>query len=86
MRREIRQLGDDAIPEMQKRGLKVIAVDEPTLAEWLAEAERAYPKLRGGYVPADLFDEVRRLRDQYRATGATAAPQNGAATGARETG
>jgi len=26
--------------------------------------------LRGGQVPAELFDEVRKLRDEYRATAA----------------
>ncbi len=70
MRREIRKLGDEAVPEMQKRGLKVIKVDAATFAEWRDEAERAYPKLRGEYAPADLFDEVQRLRDQFRADGA----------------
>jgi len=66
MRREIRQLGDDAVPEMRKRGLNVITVDAATLANWQAEAERAYPKLRGEYAPAELFDEVLRLRDEFR--------------------
>jgi TRAP-type C4-dicarboxylate transport system substrate-binding protein len=69
-RAEIRKLGDDAIPEMQKRGLNVVDVDEATLAGWLAEAEVAYPKLRGSYVAGDLFDEVKRLRDGYRRRGA----------------
>jgi hypothetical protein len=29
-------------------------------------AENIYPKLRGTMVPADLFDEVKNLRAQYR--------------------
>jgi hypothetical protein len=33
------------------------------------EAEKAYPKLRGDYCPPELFDEVRRLRDAFRAKG-----------------
>jgi len=67
LRTEIRKMGDDAVAEMKKRGLNVIAVDGPTLAEWRREVEEAYPKLRGRLVPAELFDEVRRLRDEYRA-------------------
>ena len=41
-------------------------LNEQELALWQAEAERAYPKLKGRYVPADLFDEVKRLRDEFR--------------------
>lgn len=67
-RAEIRKLGDDAVVEMQKRGLNVVKLDAAALAEWRREAERAYPKLRGRIIPADLFDEVVRLRDEYRAT------------------
>ena len=39
------------------------------LAEWRKATEAAYPTMRGKLVPADLFDEVRRLRDEYRAKG-----------------
>jgi len=51
---------------MQKRGLNVIPVDEAKLAQWHSEADKHYPELRGRYVPADLFDEVQRLRDEFR--------------------
>ncbi len=68
LREEIRRLGPDSIEEMKKRGLNVAKLDEQELALWQAEAEEAYPKLRGRYVPADLFDEVKRLRDEFRNT------------------
>lgn len=67
LRSEIRKMGDDAVVEMKKRGLSVITLDAATVAEWRREVEQAYPKLRGRLVPADLFDEVRRLRDEFRA-------------------
>ncbi|MCS7316319.1 MAG: TRAP transporter substrate-binding protein DctP [Bryobacterales bacterium] len=67
LRGEIRKLGDDAVLEMKKRGLNVITLDAATMAEWRREVEEAYPKLRGRLVPAELFDEVRRLRDEFRA-------------------
>ncbi len=70
LRGEIRKMGDDAVEAMKKRGLTVITPDEATLAGWRREVEEAYPKLRGRLVEAALFDEVRRLRDEFRARSA----------------
>ena len=72
MRGGIRKMGDEAVVTMQKRKLQVIPVDAAALAEWRREAEGVYPKLRGGMIPAELFDEVRKLRDQYRSSTAGA--------------
>ena len=66
LRDRIRALGDASIPEMEKRGLTVTRVDAATLETWQKVAESAYPQLRGRYCPADLFDEVLRLRDEFR--------------------
>jgi TRAP-type C4-dicarboxylate transport system substrate-binding protein len=66
LRGGIRKMGDDAVAAMQKRKLTVVHADEALTAEWRREAETVYPKLRGHMVPADLFDEVRRVRDEYR--------------------
>ena len=68
LRGKIRGLGEAAVPEMEKRGLEVARPDETGLRMWRTEAERAYPKLRGVYAPADLFDEAVRLRDEFRET------------------
>ena len=59
---------------MEKRGLKIVWPDPETLALWNEEAESAYPKLRGTLVPEDLFDEVVRLRDRFRAQQAETDP------------
>ncbi|MFN7997789.1 MAG: TRAP transporter substrate-binding protein DctP [Bryobacteraceae bacterium] len=67
LRGGIRKMCDDAVTTMQKRRLQVVHADAPTVAEWRREAEGVYPKLRGRQVPAELFDEVRRLRDDCRA-------------------
>ena len=56
----------DAVAEMEKRGLRVTNLQESELTLWLEEAEQAYPRLRGRYAPADLFDEVLRLRNEFR--------------------
>ena len=63
---EIRQLNEEAVPAMTKRGLNVVRPDSAALASWFAEAKDAYPKLRGRYVSADLFDEVERLLNEFR--------------------
>ncbi len=65
-RDEIRQMADVAVVEMRKRGLTVVPLDAATRNNWLSEAEAAYPKIRGRLVPADLFDEVERLRKEFR--------------------
>ena len=67
LRDEIRQMGDDSVTEMAKRGLTVNVPDASTLNVWRSEVERAYSSLRGEYCPAEIFDEVLRLRDDYRA-------------------
>jgi TRAP-type C4-dicarboxylate transport system substrate-binding protein len=74
LRSEIRRMDSVAVQEMQKRGLKVIDVDEGTRQAWQAEAENAHQKLRGEYCPADVFDTVVRLRDEYRKNAPGAAP------------
>ncbi|MDP9361582.1 MAG: TRAP transporter substrate-binding protein DctP [Acidobacteriota bacterium] len=66
---------DAAIVAMQKRGLHVSLTTPVTEAEWRKAAEVSYPRIRGGLVPADFFDEVQRLLVQYRASHpATAVP------------
>jgi TRAP-type transport system periplasmic protein len=66
LRGRIRKLGDDAITEMQKRRLQVIRADGPAAAAWQSAAEATYQDLSGSYCPADLFNEVKRLRDEAR--------------------
>ena len=62
-----RQEADEAVVAMQKRGLTVVPVPPAVLAEWRAASEKLHPKIRGGMVPADMFDEVLRLVAEYRA-------------------
>src|SRR3989440_6405231 len=62
-----RRENDEAVEAMKKRGLKVQAVTPQIEAEWRAVAERAYPMIRGKMVPAELFDEVQQLLQEYRA-------------------
>ena len=66
IREQIHRMGTDTVAEMERRGLSVVRLDEKAHAAWRREAEKFYPQIRGSYVPADLFDEVKRLRDEYR--------------------
>ncbi len=54
------------VEAMEKRGLTVVHLDAAAEDAWRQAAEAVYPKLRGRYAPAPLFDEALRLRDEYR--------------------
>ncbi len=58
--------GQEAVQAMQKRGLIVHRVPPEAEAEWRKLAESVYPQIRGRMVPADMFDKVRRLLEEYR--------------------
>jgi TRAP-type C4-dicarboxylate transport system substrate-binding protein len=66
LRGDIRKMGSDAVLAMEKRGLTVTRVDATTRALWESSARETYPRLRGTYCPADLFDEVQRIRLEFR--------------------
>jgi TRAP-type transport system periplasmic protein len=61
-----RRESDEAVAAMQKRGLTVVPIPAPLLAEWRKANEQMYPKIRGTLVPEDMFDEVVRLVTEYR--------------------
>jgi TRAP-type C4-dicarboxylate transport system substrate-binding protein len=69
LRGDIRAANDKAIAAMQEHGLKVMAATPAVEAAWQRTAESIYPRLRGTLVPASMFDEVKRLRDEFRAAG-----------------
>lgn len=67
MRTRSRKESDEAVVAMQKRGLTVHDPTPEAQAAWNALAEKAYPLIRGGLMPADLFDEVQRELADFRA-------------------
>jgi TRAP-type C4-dicarboxylate transport system substrate-binding protein len=74
LRSGIRGMGDKAIavmtaglPGKKMDKLTIVHADDAVLADWRRQTEAVYPKMRGNLIPEDLFDEVRRLRDEYRA-------------------
>lgn len=66
MKGEIRKLEKDAIDAMVKRGLKIVELTPQQLQEWDTTVEKMYPRIRGEIVPPEIFDEVIKLRDEYR--------------------
>lgn len=61
---EVKRLNTDAVAAMQKQGLEVVKGDR---SAWRAAMEKSWPVVRGGVVPAEVFDEVRAARDACRA-------------------
>lgn len=66
LRRESRQLGDDAVEVMKRHGLVVHPVPPEARLEWEESARAGYARIVGGVVPAEIVAEVERLRDEYR--------------------
>jgi TRAP-type C4-dicarboxylate transport system substrate-binding protein len=66
IRAQLRKENDEAVEAMKKRGLIVHALTPEAEAAWRQMAESIYPKIRGPIVPADLFDEVQQLLQEYR--------------------
>jgi TRAP-type C4-dicarboxylate transport system substrate-binding protein len=64
-RDDVRKQNEDAIQQMKKRGL---TVEQPAdIAAWHRAADEANEVVRGKVVPAAIYDEVKRLRDEFRA-------------------
>ena len=64
-REDVRKQNEDAIVQMKKRGLNVVA---PSAIEaWHKAADEANAVVRGKVVPAEIYDEVKKYRDEYRA-------------------
>ncbi len=59
----------EAVVAMKKRGLQVHDLTPEMEREWQRVAEKTYPEIRGSLVPADIFDEMQRLIQEYRSAG-----------------
>jgi TRAP-type C4-dicarboxylate transport system substrate-binding protein len=57
---------EESIRAMEGRGLKVRPLTPELEQTWQAEAERAWPLVRGTMVPAETFDRVRIILGEYR--------------------
>ena len=66
LRVEARKEDIESIAAMEKRGLKVQPGTPDLVAEWRQLAESVQPQIRGGMVPAELFDQVQELLRERR--------------------
>ena len=57
----------ESVQAMQTRGLTVHTLTPEIEAEWRTEAAKLYPQIRGVMVPPDIFDEVVKQLEIYRA-------------------
>lgn len=64
----VERFNHEAVDVMKKHGLKVHQVSADQKQAWEAAARASYPFITGKMVPAEIVAEVRRLRDEYRAT------------------
>jgi len=64
---EVNKMQADAIEQMKKNGLKLIPLSDADKKAWQEMAEKTWPVVRGQVVSAEAFDEVKRVRDEYRA-------------------
>jgi TRAP-type C4-dicarboxylate transport system substrate-binding protein len=66
LRRTNREQEERSLQAMKSRGLDVVPVAGDVVNEWTEIVKKAYPRVRESLVPAAIFDEVERLRDEYR--------------------
>jgi TRAP-type C4-dicarboxylate transport system substrate-binding protein len=62
-----RRESDESVVAMKKRGLIVHEVTPEIEADWRGVVEGVYPKIRGGIVPEDIFDQVVADLKDFRA-------------------
>ena len=65
---------DKAVAAMKEKGLTVHKVTPELEVEWRKASEWFYPKIRGKLIAEDIFAEVERLLNEYRAANKTATP------------
>lgn len=65
---EVRRMDGEALENMVKQGLVVVKPTDPQ--DFVRAAQSTYPVIRGKVVPAETFDEVKKLVDEAHARSA----------------
>jgi len=65
---EVRRMDTEALENMVKQGLVVVKPTDP--ADFMKAAQKTYSVIRGKVVPAETFDEVKKLVDEAKAQSA----------------
>jgi TRAP-type C4-dicarboxylate transport system substrate-binding protein len=63
---EVNKMQADSIAQMKKAGLQIVTLNEAEKKVWTEMAEKAWPIVREGVVAPEDFDEVKRVRDEFR--------------------
>jgi TRAP-type C4-dicarboxylate transport system substrate-binding protein len=63
----VRKMSDNAIKAMTDRGLSVTVPDAAGVEEWRKAAQAAYPDIRGKIIPNEVFDEAKKLAEEFKA-------------------
>jgi TRAP-type transport system periplasmic protein len=71
LRAERERADEAAVEAMRRRGLTVHVASADLVKEWEQLAAQAYPRIRGGMVPADVFDIVQQALAEFRSGRAT---------------
>ena len=67
VRKETRQLGDEAVAIMKQHGLRVVPVPRDAAEEWERSVRATYPRLLERGSPTDVLHTMEKIRDDYRA-------------------
>jgi TRAP-type C4-dicarboxylate transport system substrate-binding protein len=65
---EVMKMEVDAIDQMKKNGLKTVDIPAGDKAAWTQMSEKMWPVVRGGICTEAAFDEIKKIRDDYRAS------------------
>jgi TRAP-type transport system periplasmic protein len=65
---EVRRMDAEALENMSKQGLVVVKPADPQ--DFAKAAQKAYSVVRGKVVPAETFDEVKKLVEEAKAQSA----------------
>jgi len=63
---EVQRMQTDSIQQMKKNGLKVVDLPAADKAGWSKMADAMIPTVRGGVCTAAAFDEIKKVRDDFR--------------------
>ena len=69
--RDVPQQDETAKAEMLKRGLKLTKPDAAATKGFRDMADKFAVSMKGGVVPADIYDQATRERDAFRKTRGT---------------
>jgi TRAP-type transport system periplasmic protein len=64
---EVARMQSDAVEQMKKNGLKVVDLPVSELPGWYQLAEKMWQAMRGGVCTDQAFDEIKKVRDEFRA-------------------